>query len=269
MPIATINGVSLYYEVRGRGDPVLLIMGLAAPSDAWLLQFDALSMGHRVCVFDNRGVARSSAPSPPYTMQQLADDALGLLDRLGWATAHVVGISMGGMIAQRLALTAPGRVRSLALLATHAGGWSSRPTRTAVRGVLRSRFLGGETVRMRNLIRMLHSSSYIEEVGMELIQQNLQLRMLKHTVPQHGLIGQLSAVLTHASLQELAGLRGTFPALVIVGDEDRMVRPENSLLIADALDAELLRFAGRGHAIHVEEPEAVTAALRRLFKGVA
>lgn len=269
MPVAIINGIELYYQLYGSGDPVLLIMGLGAPLEGWTPQIAPLSQSHQVCVFDNRGVGRSAAPLAPYTIDTLATDALGLMDRLGWARAHIAGLSMGGMIAQRLALSSPERVRSLTLMATHAGGRQALPTRTAVRGILRARFFGDLAARERNLVRMLHAQAYIDTVGMETILHNIRTRMLQQPRPLGGFIGQLSATLRHSALSELPNLRGQFPALVIVGDADRMVRPANSAQLAALLDAELLRFHGGGHAIHVEEHAAINAALMRLFERAA
>src|SRR5262249_60390572 len=96
-------------ETDGAADPLLLIMGLAADSTAWIFQVPEFARQYRTIVFDNRGVGRSSKPCGPYTIHAMADDAAGLLDAIGIARAHVVGGSMGGMIAQELALRHPKR----------------------------------------------------------------------------------------------------------------------------------------------------------------
>ncbi len=266
MPTALIDGISLNYEVHGAGEPVLMIMGLAVGLVGWLPQVEDLAGDDwQLCIFDNRGVGLSSAPRPPYSMDRLAADALALMDHLGWQRAHVVGVSMGGMIAQHVALTAPHRVRSIALLATHAGGWGGRPTRTAVGGVLRSHS-GSTRLRRRALISMLHSPQHLAEVGREVVEARLRDTLLHNPPPRLGMLGQLSAIFrhrTHHRLPELAAL----PALVITGTSDVMVRPENSVTIARLIEAELLQFEGAGHAIHVEHREAVSAALRRHFSG--
>src|SRR5437870_10570877 len=102
MATATVDSIELYYEEHGRGDPLLLIMGLAADSTAWMFQVPDFAERYRTITFDNRGVGRSSKPPGPYTIHQMADDAAGLLDALRIARAHVLGVSMGGMIAQEL-----------------------------------------------------------------------------------------------------------------------------------------------------------------------
>ncbi|MFT5679976.1 MAG: 3-oxoadipate enol-lactonase [Myxococcota bacterium] len=267
MPTAAIDGIQLNYEVHGTGEPVLMIMGLAVGLVGWRLQVEDLAGDEfQLCVFDNRGVGKSTAPRPPYSMARLAADALDLMDHLGWQRAHVVGVSMGGMIAQHVALTAADRVRSLTLIATHAGGWGGRPTRTAVGGVISAHLSGSARLRRRALIAMLHSKQHLEEVGQEAIEARLKETILHNPPPRFGMLGQVSAVLrhrTHHRLSELASL----PALVITGTADAMVRPANSITIAAAIEAELLQFEGGGHAIHVEQREAVSAALRRHFKG--
>src|SRR5438067_1155616 len=110
MATATVDSIELYYEEHGRGDPLLLIMGLAADSTAWMFQVPDFARRYRTIAFDNRGVGRSSRPPGPYTIHQMADDAAGLLDALDLQRAHVLGVSMGGMIAQELALRHPERV---------------------------------------------------------------------------------------------------------------------------------------------------------------
>src|SRR4029077_10122354 len=113
MTTAKFDSIELYYEEHGRGDPLLLIMGLAADSTAWIFQVPDFARRYRTITFDNRGVGRSSKPPGPYTIHEMADDAVALLDALDVRRAHVVGVSMGGMIAQEIVLRHPSRVRGL------------------------------------------------------------------------------------------------------------------------------------------------------------
>ena len=122
MPITTANGIDLYYEIHGEGEPLLLIMGLSLSSKSWFRTIPALSKQYKVIVFDNRGVGLSGKPNSPYSIELMADDAKAVLDAAGVESAHIYGISMGGMIAQRLALKYPERIRSLILGCTTSGG---------------------------------------------------------------------------------------------------------------------------------------------------
>ena len=119
MPHLELDGARLYYETTGEtGTPVLLIMGFAVPMTMWGAQVPALAERHRVIAFDNRGAGKTTARPGLYTMRGFADDAVRLLDHLGVERAHVTGVSMGGMIAQELALGHRDRVLSLSLVAT-------------------------------------------------------------------------------------------------------------------------------------------------------
>jgi 3-oxoadipate enol-lactonase len=121
VPTAEVNGQSLYYEVHGDGEPVLCVMGLAANTLAWTLQMHAFGERHRAVFFDNRDVGQSSMASGPYTLEDMAQDALALADQLELESFHLVGVSMGGAISQHMALAAPERIRTLTLAVTFAG----------------------------------------------------------------------------------------------------------------------------------------------------
>src|SRR2546423_15689492 len=104
MPIVAVNGIDLYYVEAGSGEPLVLVMGFGGDHLSWGFQLSALSAEYRVVAFDNRGSGRSSAPDIPYTTRMMADDTVALMDRLGIARAHILRVSLGGMIAQELRL---------------------------------------------------------------------------------------------------------------------------------------------------------------------
>jgi len=120
MPTVRVGDIQMFYQDVGEGDPLLLIMGFGGDHLAWALQMADFAARHRVIAFDNRGVGQTDSPDQPYTMRMMAGDALGLMDALGVDSAHVLGVSMGGMIAQELVLARPERVRSLHLACTFA-----------------------------------------------------------------------------------------------------------------------------------------------------
>src|SRR6266498_1920452 len=127
MPNIDRDDCQLYWADSGRGEPLLLVQGLGYPSDMWYRWLPDLTQRYRVLRFDNRGVGRTGVPPGPYTIEQMADDALAVLDAAGVERAHVVGASLGGMVAQELALAAPDRVDRLVLACTTPGGPGSFP----------------------------------------------------------------------------------------------------------------------------------------------
>lgn len=128
MPTIQANGQTLYYEVQGEGEPLLLVMGLAADTMAWAMQVPAFSAHYRTIIFDNRDVGQSSMAAAPYEITDLAQDTLALADALELESFHLVGVSMGGAIAQEVALAAPDRVRTLTLAMTwpRGGAWAAK-----------------------------------------------------------------------------------------------------------------------------------------------
>jgi pimeloyl-ACP methyl ester carboxylesterase len=127
MPIAEVNGQRLYYEVHGDGEPLLCVHGLACDTMAWIPQLEAFAGAHRTVIFDNRDVGQSSMAEPGYAIADMARDALALADELELDSFHLLGVSMGGAIAQEVAIQAPERVRTLTVAVTWpAGGAYSR-----------------------------------------------------------------------------------------------------------------------------------------------
>src|ERR1051325_8265831 len=128
MPSVDSGGAEIYYETTGDGDPLVMIMGLGADSRGWTMQQSAFAEHYQLVLIDNRGVGKSSVPPGPYTIKQMAADTIAVMDDAGIDRPHVLGVSLGGAIAQERALAAPERVRSMALGSTWAGptDWRSR-----------------------------------------------------------------------------------------------------------------------------------------------
>jgi pimeloyl-ACP methyl ester carboxylesterase len=123
------NGINLYYEEHGSGEPLVLIMGFTVSSIGWHWNIPSFAQHFRTIAFDNRGVGQSDKPDYPYSMAMFADDTAGILDHLKIEQAHVFGISMGGMIAQEFALRHPQRVKTLILGCTNCGGPTAVPSK--------------------------------------------------------------------------------------------------------------------------------------------
>ena len=256
-PLAEINtdqrlswpGVRLAYGTRGQdGSPVLLIMGYGVPGRAWVHQVPALSASHQVAWYDHRGCGATEAAPGPYTMDLLCADASRLMDHLGWPQAHVVGVSMGGMVAQHLALDHRSRVSSLTLIATHPGGVRARLPRAA--GV--ARFLranaGKGKDRTRALERLLFPDDFLASCDRRWLQAVLRADFGK-PIPLRYRLSQLCAVSLHdtrASLRRLAGLR----VLVVKPGQDVLVRPTQSDRLARLIPgARLVTFPEAGHGL--------------------
>ena len=240
----------------GAGDPLVLVMGFGGDHLAWGLQIPAFAAKYRVIAFDNRGVGQSGAPDLPYSTAMMADDTAGLLDALGIERAHVCGVSMGGMIAQEIALRHPGRVRTLQLHATL--GRPDAYMRALVEGWRKTRIALGREDALRVIALWLFAPRTYEERPefVELVLQNAIAN--PHPQSLTGFLRQGDAVLGHDTLERLEQLR--CPTLVSVADQDILVPPRFSHAIAQHVPgAELKAIADAGHAYMWEAPEAFNA----------
>ncbi|MBY0277258.1 alpha/beta hydrolase [Candidatus Binatia bacterium] len=258
MPYTTSNdGARIHYEVHGAGDPVLMIMGLGSNAHGWARALPWVSDRHRAIVFDNRGVGRSDVPDGAYSIEQMADDAAAVLDACGHATAHVMGASLGGMIAQRFALAHAARVRSLVLLCTTPGGAPAVP---ATDDVLRALVEGGgdpATAYRRNAWFLYGADT--REHHPERIEADLVERSRIPTTPK-GYFGQLQAASRHDVWDGLPTIG--VPVLVVHGDADLLVPTENGRRIASRIPAaELVLLPGAGHMLQADAGDAVRDAV--------
>jgi len=251
------DGARIHYEVHGRGEPVLLIMGLGSNAYGWYRTIPWLSERYEVIAFDNRGTGRSDVPEGAYSIAQMAADAQAVLDATTHATAHVVGVSLGGMIAQRFALAYPDRVRSLVLICTTPGGPHATPPSGEVTAAL---IQGGEdpsTVYRRNAWFL-----YGEETRSrhpERIEEDIVYRAKIPTQPT-GYFGQIQAAMTHDTWAEIASIR--VPSLVVHGDADLLVPVQNGTHLAARIPgAELRLIPGAGHMLQSDALDAVRSAV--------
>jgi len=250
---AIVNGVRLHYERHGRGEPVLLISGFALSSAVFEPVLALYTDRFECLLYDNRGAGRSEAPLHPTSMPELAADAAGLLTALGHDSAHVYGVSMGGMVAQELAISFPERVRGLVLAATTPGGpralWPSLREWGA---------LGGGVARTRSLAGALFSERFRREHP-ERVRELLRY-FARHRATSRGAWWHWWAVAYHDTVSRLGEIQA--PTLVLHGGEDALTPLGNAELLAERIpDAELVVIPGAGHAFPLERPEESARAV--------
>ncbi len=265
MQVVAADGIRLHVIEQGRGDPVLWLQGLNAPAAAWSVQLAHFSQTHRGIAPDARGVGQSDAPPGPYTTRLLADDALAVLDALKIETAHVVGLSLGGAVAQELALARPDRVRSLALLSTFA----AQDPRS--RALLESwRVIYPLTAQSRDAWeKQAYAWLFTEKFWRSEANVRAALRFARTQPFQtvQGFQGQVDAALAHDARDRLGALR--VPAAVIHGALDQLSPVANGEELARLIpDAELTVIPGVGHAVNLEAQRVVNTALRKLWSRV-
>ena len=247
--VSATDGTRIHYEVTGRvgRTPVLMIQGLGASKNAWNLQRIAMATRFRIISFDNRGAGRSDKPTEPFTLEQMADDAIAVLDAAGVETAHVVGASMGGVISQIVAVKFPQRVRSLTLVCT---ACRNHPWRQEL---LQS---WAKTAEEKGMI----------EVGKEAAQWVMSPRSFRRLVPaftwmgplaalrpRHSFVSQIHAILdTREDLvDQLSTI--TAPTMVIVGNQDILTPRGDSEEIAERIpNSELVVISGAAHGLMME-----------------
>jgi 3-oxoadipate enol-lactonase len=259
--LAANQNVRLRYDLTGAGPAVLLIMGLGLPAAAWWRTIPVLARSLRVIAFDNRGSGGSDRPPGPYSMADMAGDAAAVLDAAGVEHAHVYGISMGGMIAQELALRHARRVRSLVLGATSPGGRAATPPDGATIGFLRRRpAMPAEEARWAS-VPYLYSARTRRDGGSRISEDLERRRSFQFHADGYG--HQLAAAAAHDATARLGGIAA--PTLVVHGAEDRMVPPDNGRALAAAITgAELRVFDDAAHLYTTDEPSVDEHVMRFL-----
>ena len=251
MPYVHANGINLYYEERGSGEPLLLIMGITAPGSVWEKHVTHWESSFRCILFDNRGIGQTDKPAGPYTSAQMADDAAGLLDALSIPSARVAGVSMGGIIAQQLALRHPRKVRSLLLMCPWAR--CDRPAKAIFRHMMHAKRLRPEEFTNFMQLLIYHPTSWDDDaIYQELMEAQEAAAVDPFPQPLHGLEGQAHACMDHHVLDDLPNIKQ--PCLVIGGEDDRFVPAALVREVADAIpNAELYLYEQAAHVFHWEK----------------
>jgi pimeloyl-ACP methyl ester carboxylesterase len=253
MPAASSDSVRLHHEVTGSGPPVLLVMGLGMNATGWWRTIPALADDFTVIAFDNRGVGRSERPPGPYTVAQMADDAMAVLDAAGHDSAHVYGISLGGMIAQEIVLRHPARVQTLVLGATTPGGALHVPPPEATLAFLERRAQMPAVEAVWASVPYSYAAAtrrdHAERIGQDIEQR------LRFPIEPEPYVAQLAAAVAHDAGDRLGAI--DCPTLVVHGDEDNLVVPENGHTLAAAIPgAELMLLSGAAHLYVTDVPDA-------------
>jgi len=256
MPGIKFDGIEFYYELHGSAGPCLmLICGLGSHLDAWDVELvEALSAKVRLILFDNRGAGRSDKPDIEYSIAMHADDAAGLLDALGVANAHVLGASMGGMIAQEFALRHPQKTASLILCCTAPGGDNMVPPEPEVIETLaRVDGLTPEEIWRKN--QPLSFTQEFLDNNQAWLDRKMR-RELPYTAPPFSFKRQMTAAMRHNSFDRLPEIKCS--TLVMTGTEDILIPPQNSELIASRIPGAVLKqYENLGHAFMTEARDAV------------
>jgi 3-oxoadipate enol-lactonase len=248
MPFTENEGVKIYWEETGQGQPVLLIMGLGWASYMWHRTRAVLAAKYRVITFDNRGVGRSDVPPGPYPIATMASDAAAVLDAAGVQSAHIYGISMGGMISQEFALQYPERVQSLILGCTAAGGPAALQPAPEVIQVLMRRGMTPQEA-----IEAIDPFIYDSGTSRELIDQDQKLRLEWYPTAE-GYLSQLQGIMAWEAYSRLAEIAA--PTLVIHGEGDQLIPAANAKLIADRIpQAKLVMIPRASHIFPTDQPK--------------
>jgi 3-oxoadipate enol-lactonase len=252
------QGAKLYWDERGRGEPVLLIMGLGYPSSLWHRSRPVLSQRFRTLAFDNRGVGLSDVPPGPYSIATMASDAAAVLDAANISCAHVFGVSMGGMIAQEFALQYPERTCSLILGCTSPGGPSAVRAERKVADILMARGMSLDQARQAMLPYIYDAATSREKIEEDL---NLRRRWLPSA---EGYTAQLQGILAWEGYSRIAQIAA--PTLVLHGKSDALVPSGNAELIAGLIPgAKLVLLDHASHLFLTDQTEAANQEILEFF----
>lgn len=256
MPYTENEGTRIYWEERGEGEPLLLIMGLGSASDMWYRLLPHLSAHYRTILFDNRGVGRSDAHAGPYSIATMAEDAAAVMTAAGIERAHVLGFSMGGFIAQEFALHYPQRVGRLVLASTACGRPEGIRARPEVLIALEAK---GVKTREEGFW-LTAPFNYHPSTPRRLIEEDLEVT-LRWPLKRASYQAQLDAIITwqgsHNRLKSLS-----VPTLVLHGDSDQLIPTQNAYILAAVIpNASLALIPKAAHRFMTDNLEAASKAI--------
>ena len=257
MPRQKVGDIEIYYEVHGNAPRTLvLIRGLGSNLLSWHEQIGELSRHFRCVVFDNRGAGRTDKPDAPYSITQMADDTSGLIDALGIKRTALLGISMGGMIAQEFVLRHQEKLSCLILGCTHFGGAGvAQAAPEIVNAVLAGTSATPEQQKLQ--LQAVFCDDTIDRRP-DVIEKHNRIRA-QYPIPPFAFMRQVQAITAHDTSARLAQIH--VPTMVITGRDDRLVAPRNSKLIADQIPGAVLKELPGGHLFMAEYPEQFNRAV--------
>lgn len=262
MPKARSNGIELYYEIHGSGKPLILIAGLGYSHWQWHKMVPLLAEHFQVITFDNRGVGQSEKPAGPYAAQLLARDTVGLLDELHIEKAIIAGHSMGGFVAQAIALDFPQRVEKLILCSTNFGGPNHVPVTSEAMKVLTD-VSSDPLTRFKNGLAVSTAPNWSEK-NPEMIEEWVKWRVANpiEPAPYQAQLAIGLGLLPEAAAFENKLSRINIPTLILFGAHDKVVPPANADLLMQKITGSLaLIFPDAGHFFPIEIPEAASRAI--------
>jgi pimeloyl-ACP methyl ester carboxylesterase len=265
MPRARINGVELAYDLQGTGEPLVMIHGAQGDRSMFAGIVPMFANQFRVLTFDQRGSGQSEKPDMEYSITMLADDTATLMDHVGFASAHIIGVSMGGMIAQEFALRHPKKTRSLVLGCTTPGG----PKVVRIGGNALTRAYSTEPLsaeeRGKALAEAAFTKGYIEKHP-EIIPAMIEMRRQRPIDPV-ALGHRMKAAFAHDTYDRLPQI--TCPTLVITGKDDALISWENSRILAERIPgAKFVLLEPAGHVFWTEQPEQSRDALLAFLSSI-
>mgnify|MGYP001815276880 FL=1 len=267
MPHTAVGDIDIYWESHGEGEPLLLISGVSGGTWTWEESIGAWSPHFRVIVFDNMGAGRSSMPDRPCGIKEMADHAAAVLDAAEEERAFVVGLSMGGMIAQELALCHPGRISGLILGCTNCGG-SERipPAPEVIQGFADNAGLSPEEIIDKNLT-LLVTPAFLHS-GSDSLKHYRERQLNAPLQPDYALQRQLEAIRSFDACDRLGNLQT--PTLILTADCDQLVPAENGRLLAKRITgAQLKPFTNTGHLIYLERARTFHQTVMGFFQALS
>ncbi len=271
MPYADVNDIEIYYEIHGSEDstPIVLIEGWGMSLWCWFRQLKALSEKHKVIIFDNRGIGKSSKPDYAYSSEMLADDAKKLLDFLGIEKAHIFGNSMGGMIAQQFTISYPEKVLGLIIASTSFGEANPNIFQRTNKTLGAMFAIPTETISLEQSMDIRRSVAYSQNFlrANRSLTKQIEKWISENPQPLYALLHQSQIAPNFDSEKEIGYF--TVPTLILHGEDDLIIPPQNAKLLFEKIpNSRLILFKEGPHRIEIERYEEYNESILNFLSEV-